>query len=95
MPSFFSNDAQKDLGLLVILEHILTGERFGQYANHLSPQDRQSAKSLLENQRSVLRQRVQSHLDAAYGLEPLTPGSLDTVHDLELSERLRVALAGL
>ena len=73
--------------MLVILEHILTGERYAGYANHLSPQDRQSAKSLLENQRSVLRQRVQSHLDAAYGLDPLIPGSLDTVHDLEPSER--------
>ena len=57
----------------MILEHILTGERFGQYANHLSPQDRQAAKSLLENQRSVLRQRVQNHLDAAYGLDALCP----------------------
>src|SRR5208337_1361368 len=87
VPAFFSDDAQKDLGLLVILEHILTGERYTQYSNHLSPQDRQSSKSLLEKQRSVLRQRVQSHLDAAYGLEPLIPGSLDTVHDLEPSER--------
>ena len=69
MPSFISADAQKDLGMLVILEHILTGERFTQYANHLSPQDRQAAKSLLENQRSVLQQRVRGHLDAAYGLE--------------------------
>src|SRR3989442_5340260 len=86
-PAFFSVEAQKDLGMLVILEHILTGERFAQYANHLSPQDRQAAKSLLENQRSVLRQRVQNHLDAAYGLEALTPGSLDTMHDLELHER--------
>ena len=57
------------------------------FANHLSPQDRQAAKSLLENQRSVLRQRVQNHLDAAYGLESLTPGSLDTTHELELHER--------
>ena len=72
MPSFFSNDAQKDLGMLVILEHVLTGERFGQYSSHLSPQDRPAAKSLLENQRSILRQRVQSHLDAAYGLEVLS-----------------------
>jgi len=87
VPAFFSHDAQKDLGLLVIIEHILTGERYAQYSNHLSPQDRQSAKSLLENQRSVLRQRVQSHLDAVYGLEPLIPGSLDTVHDLDPSER--------
>ena len=73
--------------MLVILEHILTGERFAQYANHLSPQDRPAAKSLLENQRSVLRQRVQNHLEAAYGLEALTPGSLDTTHELELHER--------
>jgi len=33
------------------------------------------------------RQRVQNHLDAAYGLEALTPGSLDTTHELELHER--------
>ncbi|MCY2989104.1 MAG: DUF6079 family protein, partial [Planctomycetota bacterium] len=82
VPSFFSLDAQKDLGMLVILEHILTGERFAQYSNHLSPQDRQGAKSLLENQRSVLYTRVKNHLDAAYGLEALSQGSLDTTHDL-------------
>src|SRR5271165_5786989 len=86
VPSFFSNDAQKALGMLVILEHILTGERFGQYSSHLSPQDRPAAKSLLENQRSILRQRVQSHLDAAYGLEVLSQGSLDTLHDLDFNE---------
>lgn len=86
MPSFLSVDAQKDLGMLVILEHILTGERFAQFSNHLSAQDRQAAKSLLENQRSVLHQRVQNHLDAAYGLEALSPGSLDTTHDMDLGE---------
>ncbi len=87
IPQFFSEDARKDLGLLVILEHILTGERFSQYSNHLSPQDRQAAKTLLENQRSVLRQRVQNHLDAAYGLDSITPGSLDTTHELEQHEQ--------
>ena len=87
IPAFFSLEAQKDLGMLVILEHILTGERFTSYVNHLSPQDRPAAKSLLENQRSVLRQRVQNHLEAAYGLEDLTPGSLDTTRELELHER--------
>lgn len=86
VPSFFSEEAQKDLGMLVILEHILTGERFGQFSNHLSPQDRQAAKTILESQRSQLRQRVQNHLDAAYGLESLMPGSVDTTHDLDLSE---------
>ena len=87
IPQFFSADALKDLGMLVILEHILTGERFGQYSNHLSPQDRQAAKSLLENQRSVLRTRVQNHLDAAYGLDAITQGSLDTTHELEQHEQ--------
>jgi hypothetical protein len=87
MPAFFSKDAMRDLGMLVILQHVLAGERFGQYANHLSPQDRQSAKSLLENQRSVLTSRVKNHLEAAYGLSPVEKGSLDTTHDLETHER--------
>ena len=87
VPAFFSTEAQKDLGKLVILEHILTGDRFSQYSNHLSPQDRQAAKSLLENQRSMLRSSVQSYLDAAYGLESLIPNALDKTHDLELHER--------
>lgn len=86
VPSFFSAEAQKDLGMLVILEHILTGERFGQFSNHLSPQDRQAAKSVLESQRNQLRTRVQNHLDAAYGLDAVTQGSLDTTHDLDLNE---------
>ena len=87
LPQFFSEDARKDLGRLVILEHILKGERFSQYASELSPQDRQAAKSLMENQRSILRTRVQNHLDAAYGLESISPGSLDTTHELEPSEQ--------
>ena len=94
IPSFLSMDAQKDLGMLVILEHILTGERFPQYASHLSPQDRQAAKSILESQRSMLHQRVQSHLDAAYGLETLLPGSLDTTHELEPNEQFASLLPG-
>ena len=86
VPSFFSIEAQKELGMLVILEHILTGERFGNFSGHLSPQDRQAAKSVLESQRNELRQRVKNHLDAAYGLDALTPGSLDSTHDLDLNE---------
>ncbi|MSR60009.1 MAG: phage resistance protein [Planctomycetaceae bacterium] len=86
VPSFFSPDARKDLGLLVILEHILTGERFGQYSNQLSPQDRPAARSLLENQWSVLKQRVQNHLDAAYGVDESNPGSVDNTFSLELNE---------
>ncbi|HEX6985458.1 MAG TPA: phage resistance protein, partial [Planctomycetaceae bacterium] len=94
VPAFFSADAQKDLGLLVVLEHVLTGERFGQYAAQLSPQDRQAAKVSLESQRNQLRQRVLNHLDAAYGLDALAPGSLDTIHDLEPGEHYVSLLPG-
>jgi hypothetical protein len=94
IPSFFSEDAQKDLGTLVVLEHILTGERLTQYSSHLSPQDRQTAKSLLENQRSVLRQRVRLHLDAAYGIIDNQSTSLDTTSKLELHEQFVSLLHG-
>lgn len=92
VPAFFSEDAKRDLGMLVILEHILSGERFSQYGSHLSPQDRQSAKATLENQKNQLFARVRSHLEAAYGLAESIPGSLDTAHEVELNERF-VSLA--
>lgn len=94
VPSFFSEDANKDLGKLLVLEHVLTGERFTGYSNHLSPQDRQAAKSLLENQRSVLRQRVRNHVDAAYGITQ-NRDSLNTSASLELHEQFISLQPGL
>lgn len=87
VPAFFSKPALDELGTLVLLDYILTGERFTQYANHLSLQDRQAAKQILESQRNVLQQRVRSHVNAAYGLDPELAGSLDTTHGLEANER--------
>ncbi|MGB7087695.1 MAG: hypothetical protein WBD47_19205, partial [Phormidesmis sp.] len=86
IPSFFSEEAKKELGTLLILEHILTGERFASYANHLSPQDRPTAKSLLESQQSALSQRVRRHIDAAYGISSAIE-SLDNNLSLELNEQ--------
>ena len=94
IPSFFSEDANKDLGTLLILEHVLTGERFNGYANHLSLQDKQTAKSLLENQRSVLRQRVRNHVDAAYGICQ-SRESLNSTTKLELHEQFISLQPGL
>lgn len=87
VPSFFSEESLTDLGVLVALEHILTGERFGQFTSHLSPQDRQAARSILESQRNQLHQRVENHLEAAYGLDSISQGALDTTRDLELNEQ--------
>lgn len=94
IPSFFSEDANKELGTLLVLDHVLTGERFAGYATYLSPQDRQTAKSLLENQRSILQQRVRNHVDAAYGIVQ-APESLDTSKSLELHEQFISLKPGL
>jgi len=78
LPYFFSQDAQRDLGTLVTLEYILKNdERFSSFSKHLSPQERAQARTLLDNQRSQMRQRIESYLMGAYGVaEPLT-GSLN------------------
>lgn len=82
VPSFLSSTAKKDLGLLVILEHILRGERYRQYAVHLSPQDQASARAILDNRRSMLRERVKGALLAAYGVDEDPGGTVDAGHSL-------------
>lgn len=78
LPNFFSQAAQKDLGVLVRLEYILKNDdRFNSYSKHLSPFDRNQAKTLLENQRSQLRQRLKDCLFGAYGGREIVDGSLD------------------
>lgn len=78
MPAFLSAQSLKDLGTYCVLEHVLQGERFNDYASHLSAVDRAAARALLENQRSQLRQRLIAVLQAAYGIAPPLQGSIDT-----------------
>ena len=68
LPSFFSARAQHDLGRLVVLDYILTGERFTELAAHLALVDRGPAQALLRNQRDQLQQRVRQYLEVAYGI---------------------------
>jgi hypothetical protein len=75
-PAFFSHGAQRDLGTLVILDHVLAGERFNDYASHLSATDRHAARQLLDNQRTQLRERVRLYLEGAYGIGSAPAGSL-------------------
>lgn len=93
LPAFFSQTAMRDLSKLVVIDHVLTGERFNGYASFLSPQDRTTAKTLLENQRSSLRERVRQHIEAAYGLRGSQSKSIDDTH--ELSDTFRSLLPGL
>ncbi|HEY5616347.1 MAG TPA: hypothetical protein VIK60_00295 [Vicinamibacterales bacterium] len=82
IPAFLSADSQRDLGTLVVLEHILTGERFNTYATHLPPIERATARQLLDNRRSQLRQKIRTSLEGAYGIHDPLPGSVDPSHDL-------------
>lgn len=68
LPSFLSDKAMRDLGTLVKLNHLLTGERFADHARHLSAVDRDQARALLANQRSQLQQRLRACLEVAYGI---------------------------
>jgi len=70
LPSFLSNKALADLGRLVVLDYILQGERFDNYAAHLSFVDRVQAKALARNQLDQLRIKLRSQLEVAYGVSP-------------------------
>jgi hypothetical protein len=68
LPSFLSNKAMADLRRLVVLDYILQGERFDNYAGHLSFVDRVQAKALARNQFDQLRIKLRSQLEVAYGI---------------------------
>ncbi len=68
LPSFLSNKALADLGRLVVLDYILQGDRFDNYAVHLSFVDRVQAKALARNQLDQLRIKLRSQLEVAYGI---------------------------
>lgn len=68
LPSFLSNKALSDLGRLVVLDYILQGARFDDYAAHLSFVDKVQAKALAKNQLDQLRNKLRSQLQVAYGI---------------------------
>jgi hypothetical protein len=88
VPAFFSHEAQRDLGTYVILDYLLLGaERFNDHAAHLSQVDRATARAVLENQHSQLRQHMVNCLAAAYGVAKDSSGLVDG--SLELADRFR------
>lgn len=77
IPSFLTPHALDDLGRLVVLEHVLSGQRLDEYGAHLSQQDRAQGRILLTNQRDQIRQKVRSVLLAAYAVSSLEQDALD------------------
>jgi hypothetical protein len=88
IPAFLSSERIADLGRLVALDYALATEsRFYDLASHLSPDDRERAKSLLDGQRDALRLRLIHALESVYGIGKEDPAS--TGASLELSERFQ------
>lgn len=87
LPHFFSSKGRAELGRLVCLDFLLAGERFAQYADHLPPTERQSARALLRNQQTQLRERLRQALEVAYGIRDGQSALVDS--SLPLEDHLR------
>jgi hypothetical protein len=94
IPSFLSQQVQKDLGKLAVLDYILTGERISDYVTHLAPAERSTAKTLLENQQRQLRQKLIGCLEACYGIANPQPGMIDSTHQLDANQHFQTLAVG-
>ncbi len=92
IPWFFTASAQSDLGKLVRLDHLLAGERFDRAAQQIAPAQRAAARSILDSQRSALRQHMIQVLESAYGIVPPIEGKIDRT--LNVLSNLRSLAAG-
>ncbi|MEV0255372.1 phage resistance protein [Streptomyces sp. NPDC050732] len=70
LPTHLSSQRYADFRRLVVIDKALSdSQRFdGQYASHLSPDNRARAKGLLETQRESLLKNVKAAFKQAYGL---------------------------
>jgi hypothetical protein len=83
IPAHFTLQARNDLGKLVILERILTGDRLDHHTPDLSAADRAQARSILENQRNSLTEQMKALLTAAYGASADPAGLIDSSFPVE------------
>ena len=83
LPSFFNAAARRDLGRLVLLDEVLTGNRLTEYGAHLSQADREQARMLLVNQRDQMRARIRNYLLTAYGISLADADAMDQSHELD------------
>ncbi len=68
VPAALTAARRLDLGQLVILENLLSGQRFDSHSGHLSRDDRRRARDTLTSQRDALRTKITGVLRQAYGL---------------------------
>lgn len=93
IPNFLSEARQADLGKLVLLEYLLTGNRFDLNSDHLPVTDRGPARQTLESQRRTLRDVLTASLRQAYGVN--APDESNVGSDLAGNEIFSALAAGL
>ncbi|MEH1014266.1 hypothetical protein V6U90_14280 [Micromonospora sp. CPCC 206060] len=68
IPAALSVQRSADLSTLVMIDAVLTGQRFDTHAEHLNQDDRRRAHTVLTNQRTSLLNGLRKVLRQAYGL---------------------------
>jgi hypothetical protein len=84
IPAMLTGSRQSDLGRLVILDAVLSGQRFDLHAKHLSEDDRRRAKAVLTSQRDALMVAMRIVLRQAYGLAAKKSADVLTTYDEHL-----------
>lgn len=95
IPTSLAAERLRDLGRLVVLDALLSGQRFDSHAKHLSRDERQRAHATLTSQRDALTAKIRSVLRQAYGLAAKQPTDVLTTYDdhlLSLSPGLQPTL---
>ncbi len=93
LSNFLTAASLKQLGQLVRLDYILTGETFDRLATYLAPTDRPAARAQLVNQQHALRERVGAALRQSYGVDPAEAGVIE--ERLELGQQFIALDPGL
>lgn len=76
LPGSFTTDRLNDLGRLVIIDAVLSGQRFDTYAATLNKDDRLRARDVLSGQRDNLMNTITKVLRQAYGLAQKQPNDV-------------------
>jgi hypothetical protein len=84
IPAALTIERMGDLGRLVMLDAVLSGQRFDSHAEHLSKDDRRRAHATLTSQRDALMVKMRGVLRQAYGLAGKQPSDVLTSYDQHL-----------
>ncbi|HQP34795.1 MAG TPA: hypothetical protein PLI95_06445 [Polyangiaceae bacterium] len=90
LPTFFSDQLSRELGRLVIIDHILAGDNARRHLGHLRPEDQARARQDLESLGNNKRAQLRRALDISYGLGRRQEG--DGLDDTRAAEEPVISL---